>query len=60
MATRAAPTQIASQARRLYVEEVTRHLTGLVQACLEGARALVDKPADHAVFMRRRVVAVLA
>ncbi|MFO1330668.1 MAG: DUF1631 family protein [Rubrivivax sp.] len=54
MATRAAPTQIASQARRLYVEEVTRHLTGLVQACLEGARALVDKPADHAVFMRRR------
>ena len=54
MATRAAPTQIASQARRLYVEEVTRHLTGLVQSCLEGARALIDKPSDHNVFTRRR------
>lgn len=54
MATRASPTQIASQARRLYVEELTRNLAGLVQAALEATRSLIDKPADHAVFMRRR------
>jgi hypothetical protein len=54
MATRAAPSNTAAQARRLYVEEVTRNLAGLVQAALEGSRTLIDKPAEHSLFMRRR------
>ena len=54
MATRAAPSQIATQARRLYVDELSRNLAGVVQAALEGARSLIDKPAEHSLFMRRR------
>ena len=54
MATSAAPSQIAAQARRLYVEELVRNLAGVVQVALEGSRSLIDKPAEHALFMRRR------
>ncbi|MFT3817985.1 MAG: DUF1631 family protein [Rubrivivax sp.] len=54
MATHAAPSQLAAQARRLYVEEVVRHLAALVQAALDGSRTLFDKPAEHSVFTRRR------
>ena len=54
MATSAAPSQIAAQARRLYVEDLVRNLAGVVQVALEGSRSLIDKPAEHALFMRRR------
>jgi hypothetical protein len=54
MATSAAPSQIASQARRIYVEELVKNLAGVVQVALEGTRSLIDKPAEHALFMRRR------
>ena len=54
MATSAAPSQIAAQARRLYVEELVRNLAALVQVALEGSRSLIEKPAEHSVFMRRR------
>ena len=54
MATRAQFEHIASQARRLYIEEVVKGLTPLIQAVLDAARVLVDKPSEHAVFQRRR------
>ena len=54
MATAAGPLQLAAQARRLYVEGLVRNLAALVQAALEGSRSLIDKPCEHAVFMRRR------
>jgi hypothetical protein len=54
MATGAAPSNLASQARRLYTEELVKGLVGLVQAVMDGSRALLDKPSEHAVFQRRR------
>jgi hypothetical protein len=54
MATSAARSQIAVQARRLYVEELVRNLAALVQAALEGTRSLIEKPAEHSQFSRRR------
>jgi antitoxin component of MazEF toxin-antitoxin module len=54
MSNSAAPSQLASQARRLYSEQVVKGLTPLVQAALDGARALFDKPSEHAVLQRRR------
>lgn len=54
MATPAAPDTLATQARRLYTEELVKGLVGLVQAAMDGARTLLDKPSEHAVFQRRR------
>ncbi len=54
MATGASPDSLAGQARRLYIEELVKGLVPLVQAALDGARALFDKPSEHAVFQRRR------
>ncbi len=54
MALSASPETIASQARRLYTEELVKGLVDLVQAALEGARNLLDKPSEHATFQRRR------
>ena len=54
MAYSASPDPIASQARRLYTEELVKGLVPLVQAALDGARILLDKPSEHAVFQRRR------
>jgi hypothetical protein len=54
MATSAAPSNLAGQARRLYTEELVKGLAGLVQAALEGSRSLIEKPSEHAVFQRRR------
>jgi 5-carboxymethyl-2-hydroxymuconate isomerase len=54
MATGAAPSNLASQARRLYTEELVKGLVGLVQAVMDGSRALLDKPSEHAIFQRRR------
>ncbi len=54
MATGAASSQLASQARRHYTEELVKGLAALVQAVSDGARGLLDKPSEHAVFHRRR------
>ncbi len=54
MATSASPDSIAGQARRLYTEELVKGLTGVVQAVIDGARKLLDKPSEHMVFQRRR------
>ncbi|MBK1612918.1 hypothetical protein CKO44_05465 [Rubrivivax gelatinosus] len=54
MATGAPNTNLASQARRLYTEELVKGLPGLVQAALDGARGLFEKPSEHATFQRRR------
>jgi hypothetical protein len=54
MATSAAPSSLAAQARRLYTEEVVKGLAHLVQAAIDGARHLLDKPCEHQDWMRRR------
>lgn len=54
MATSAAPSQLAVQARRIYVEELVKSLTPLMQSMIDGARTLFEKPSEHAAFMRRR------
>ncbi|MCU0968617.1 MAG: DUF1631 domain-containing protein [Rubrivivax sp.] len=54
MATAADPLALAGQARRRYTEELVKGLVGLVQVALDEARALLDRPCEHAVFMRRR------
>jgi hypothetical protein len=54
MATSASPDSIAGQARRLYTEELVKGLAGTVQAVIDNARTLLDKPSEHTVFQRRR------
>jgi len=54
MATSASPDSLAGQARRLYTEELLKGLVPLVQAALDTARNLLDKPCEHTVFARRR------
>jgi hypothetical protein len=54
MAHSASPDTLAGQARRLYTEELVKGLVALVQAALDGARAQLEKPSEHAVFQRRR------
>ncbi len=54
MATSASPDSIAGQARRLYTEELVKGLAGTVQAVINSARTLLDKPSEHTVFQRRR------
>jgi len=44
----------AGQARRLYTEELVKGLVALVQAAIDGARGLLDKPSEHATLQRRR------
>jgi hypothetical protein len=54
MATGASPDSLAGQARRLYTEELVKGLVPLVQAAIDTARNLLDKPSEHTVFARRR------
>ena len=54
MVTSASPDSLAGQARRLYTEELVKGLVALVQAALDNARVLLDKPSEHGVFQRRR------
>ena len=54
MATGESTANLASQARRLYTEELVKGLVGLVQAAIDGARTLFDKPSEHATQLRRR------
>jgi len=54
MATSANSLTLASQARRLYAEELVKGLAPLGRALVEAARLLRDKPADPAVAQRVR------
>ena len=54
MVTGAAYQSLASQARRLYTEEIAKGLPSVIQTVCEHAQALMDKPADSATIMRRR------
>jgi hypothetical protein len=54
MATAADPAQTASQARRRYVDMLLKGLPGLVARVSNGARELLDKPAEYATAQRRR------
>ena len=54
MATAAESAQIASQARRLYVDELLKGLPGLVARVAHAARELQGKSAEYAVAQRRR------
>nr|MDH4391875.1 DUF1631 family protein [Aquabacterium sp.] len=54
MASVADPAQIASQARRRYVDMLLKGLPALVARVGNGARELLDKPAEYAVAQRRR------
>ena len=54
MVLRASPESLAGQARRLYTEEFVKGLAELVQAALDGALALADKPSEHSSLQRRR------
>ncbi len=42
MASRAPSDSLASHGRRLYIEELVKGLTPLVQAVLDSARTLLD------------------
>jgi hypothetical protein len=54
MSFSASPDSLAGQARRRYTEELVKGLVGVVQNTLNAARALFDKPAEHAAMLRRR------
>ena len=54
MGQSASPDAVAGQARRLYTEELVKGLTPLVQAVIDAARNLLDKPSEHGQFQRRR------
>jgi Protein of unknown function (DUF1631) len=56
MVATASPEALASQARRRYVDGVVKGLVPVVQACMDSARNLLDKPSEHATMMRRRDV----
>ena len=57
MATSASSDSIAGQARRLYTEELVKGLVATVQAVIDATGALLDKPAEHGTFQRRRELA---
>ena len=46
--------EIAEQARRIYAEQLVKGLPAMVNSLAESASRLLDKPSEHARFMRRR------
>ncbi|MDQ2778974.1 MAG: DUF1631 domain-containing protein, partial [Pseudomonadota bacterium] len=54
MATSASNDSTAGQARRVYTEELVKGLVPLVQAAIDGSRALLEKPSEHVAAQRRR------
>ena len=54
MATSAHASQLASEARRLYTDELIKGLPVLVRHVIDGARHALDKPADYQTAQRRR------
>lgn len=57
MVTSAASQTLAGQARQLYTEELVKGLAVLVQDVCEAAKALLDRPADHAAMVQRSELA---
>jgi hypothetical protein len=45
---------LAEQARRIYAEQLVKGLPAMVNSLAATASALLDKPSEHARFMRRR------
>jgi len=58
MATAANSMTLASQARRLYTEQLVKGLAALLNTVSEYARGLLDKPAEHGAMARRRDVLI--
>ena len=54
MAQSADYAELAEQARRIYAEQLVKGLPALVNTLAESASRLLDKPSEHARFMRRR------
>ena len=54
MATNANAAQLASEARRLYTDELVKGLPNLVRHVVDGARHSLDKPAEYQTAQRRR------
>ena len=54
MAPAAASHPLATQARRLYTEELVKGLAPLVQAVCEGGRTLLERPSERALAQQRR------
>lgn len=46
--------ELAEQARRTYAEQLVKGLPAMVNSVAGAARQLLDKPSEHARFMRRR------
>ena len=46
--------EVAEQARRIYAEHLVKGLPAMVNSLAEAASTLLDKPSEHARFMRRR------
>jgi len=46
--------EIAEQARRIYAEQLVKGLPAMVNSLAATATSLLDKPCEHARFMRRR------
>ena len=54
MATSAASSQLATQARKLYVDVVVKGLAGAVRAVIEQSRLQLDRPTEYHTAQRRR------
>jgi len=54
MAHSADYADIAEQARRIYAEQLVKGLPAMVNSLAAAASTLLDKPSEHARFMRRR------
>ena len=54
MAHSADHADIAEQARRIYAEHLVKGLPAMVNSLAAAASTLLDKPSEHARFMRRR------
>lgn len=54
MATSAQASQLASQARRLYTDELVKGLPGLVRHVVGSAQSALAKPAEFQIAQRRR------
>jgi hypothetical protein len=54
MTPRAAPNQLASQARRLYTEQLIRGMPTVVGSVADATRRLLDKGSDPSTALRRR------
>ena len=54
MAHSADHADLAEQARRIYAEQLVKGLPAMVNSLAAAASTLLDKPSEHARFMRRR------